>query len=428
MGAQSTKIFFRFAILCGIALYSTFALALSPVRSLLKENRLDEAVTMCRQFEVLSTIDNDNYIACAWVYFRSDRDESGQKLLAQVKRVNSVETRLLEAYAMMKGKNYTGARNIISELERQTKGTPVYLDVQELSAELYELNGQLDTAAFIYKLTVSDDRGRGRAHWGLARHYLKVGDTGRAIKHLEDTAKAWPKHIASRYNLGVLYLDRGDLAHAAKWLTAAYEMNSADFGVLEGLGRLFEQKGQIANAMKYWKKAIKVNKDAKVAKEKLAQHLEQYIDKAIAAEKFDLGMKYVHTLEGLGIESPKLLLQRGILHRMTRDYTKAAGDFQAYLATNPDDSLAHRELAIAYLNLKLLDEAANSVARAITKSPSDGENYAWMGFISEAQGNLEEAKENWKKAIRYMKDPEALRKATRKLASVEQKLKGKQEP
>ncbi|MBM4303252.1 MAG: hypothetical protein FJ112_02875, partial [Deltaproteobacteria bacterium] len=39
----------------------------APVKILLKENRIDEAVAVCRQYELLSTRDKDDRFACAWV-------------------------------------------------------------------------------------------------------------------------------------------------------------------------------------------------------------------------------------------------------------------------------------------------------------------------------------------------------------------------
>jgi tetratricopeptide (TPR) repeat protein len=405
----------------GLLLFTTSAWALSPVRELLQENRLDDAVPICRQFDVLSTNDTDSMFACAWVYYRTDRTDSAEKILDKLKNKFSLpEYQLLLAYGRIVKKQYDEARKIISVISSDNKGTSIALSADELSAEIYEILGQLDTAAFIYKHVVDDDSKRARAHWGLGRYYLSRGDNRRAIYHLEQTTKLWPKHMGSRFNLGVLYLSQDNTAEAARWLSDCYRLNKADAGVLEQLGVLFEKKGDIKEAIKQWQRAVEIKKDSPLAKEKLAAHSVTTVDSLMDSKKYPEALAKLESTKGIN-EQPRLLLRRATIYRNTGKWDKASVDFRNYLTAKPNDADASRELAICYLNLKLMDQALEYFSKAATLQPDEGLNHAWLGFMLEHKKQFPEAREEWKKAVALIKDPKELQKATRRLAAIDKR-------
>lgn len=397
--------------------------AASPVRNLLQENRLDEALVLCRQFEVLSTNDNDNFLACAWVYFRTDRVDSAEKLMDKMKRSFSLpEYQLLLAEGKIKRKQFEEAKKILSSITGEYKGSSIGLTAQELSAEVYENLGQLDTAAFIYKQVVGDDSKRARAQWGLGRYYLARGDNRRAIEHLETTTRLWPKHMSSRFNLGVLYLSQDNLPDAAKWLGECYKLDRSDTGVIEHLGLLFEKKGMIAEAIKHWQKAIELKKNSPLAKEKLAKYFTVTIDNLIEQKKYGQALAQIET-SGVPVTSqPKLMAKRGLIYRALGRYEKAAGDLKAYLNTEPNDPTAARELGICYVNLNLVDSAKVYFARATAAEPTNGFNHAWLAYVLETKGDLARARDEWQKAVELFRDPVEVEKATRRLAFIDKKL------
>src|SRR4051812_4767082 len=120
---MENRLHFFLLIAIGLFAYSP-ASALSPVRNLLQENRLDEALILCRQFEVLSTNDNDNFLACAWVYYKMDRVDSAEKLMDKMKRSFSLpEYQLLLAEGKIKRKQYDEAKKILSSITTEYKGS-----------------------------------------------------------------------------------------------------------------------------------------------------------------------------------------------------------------------------------------------------------------------------------------------------------------
>ncbi len=409
--------------LCGPFILGVITQAASPVRMLLLENQLDQALPYCRQFEVLSTLDNDNLLACAWVYFRTDRMESGDKILEKLKQNYSTpEYQMLVAFSKTKKKKFEEARQIFASLEKEHKGTPISLSAQELYAEAYEMQGELGTAAFHYKRIVGEDSKRARSHWGLARHYLSRGESGRASHHFEQTAKLWPRHIGSRFNLGVIALTANNLPEAAIWLGECYKLDKADPGVLENLGLLFERKGMYSDAVKYWERALALKKDSSIAKEKLGALYSKLIDQAIEKREYHKALTYIEAHGSLILDQSRIRLQRGVIQRNLGQFEKASGELLAYLSLTPNDPQAMRELGICYLNMKLFSQAATYFAKAVTQDPEDGLNHAWLAFVLENKGELARARDEWKRATELLRDPEELAKAARKLANIEKKL------
>lgn len=417
-----------FALLWAAIFFPAGGFAQSTVRSLLRENLLDDALRICRQYEVLSTPDKDNRLACAWVYFRSDRIDSAEKILEETRTdMNLPEYQLLLAMEKIKHKQFDEAKKLAESVSREYRGSTVGLTAQELSAEIYEIQGQLDTAAFIYKQVVSDDPKRGRAHWGLGRYYLSRGDNGRARTHLELTANYWPKHVGSRFNLAVLALGDGNLPEAYRWLSECYRLDKADAGVLEQLGVVFEKKGMITDAIRWWKKAVEVKRDSPLAKEKLATYVTSTVDALIESKQWEEALKQMLLSEKQMASDPSYLLKRGMIYRNLGKWDKAASDLNVYTNNNPGDASGMRELGVCYLNLKLPDQAAGFFNKALTLEPTNGMNYAWLAYVLESKGKLEEARQAWTKALELLKEPKEVQRATRRLASVEARLQSKEQ-
>lgn len=411
-----------FVLMC-LALGFPLAHSESPVRALLKENRLEEALPICRQFEQLSSSMKDNLLVCTWVYLRSDRIESAEKLIAQLASSETLpEFQLATAYLRLKKKQFNEARRIVSRLQSQSAGTLVEVSAEEMSAEIYEAMGQPDTAAFLYKQVLEREPDRARSHWGLGRYYLARNEPARSIPHLEQTAKMWPKHINSRYNLGVVYLGQDNLVDAARWFVECYKIDKADPDVQEHLGLLFEKKGYIDDAVRHWQKALALKKDMPVSRDKLEKYFSQTIDNLIANKQYNEALKKLASSNLKIAENPPLLLRRGIAYRYLNKFDKGAGDLKSYLAQIPGDPLALRELGICYVNLRLIDNAEVHFRRAVEQAPEEGLNHAWLGYVLESRGKLAEAKEHWAKAVEFFRDPVELEKATRRLASLEKRV------
>jgi tetratricopeptide (TPR) repeat protein len=416
------------------------------VRALLKDNRLDEALGICRQYEVMNTNVTDVLLGCAWVYYRTDKVPQAEKILEQTKKSSSsqAEYQLLNAYSKMLRREYDGADSILENIKSQNKGKPIAISAEELRGELKEMRDQLLSAAFIYKSVVEADPSRARAHWGLGRHYKNEGekrkdqgDIGRAIRHLEKVVILWPKHIESRFLLAQIYMGQGPdaLKEVAQWLNECYKINSSEPRVLEQLGLLFEKKGKLPEAIRYWQKTLEVKKDSKIAVEKLNQYFALQIDALMESKKWKEALARLDSAGKPLIDQPDYVFRRAtILRNLAIDdrssvdkpmVEKAIVEFSKYLRARNTDANALRELGICYFNLKKFDQANIYFSKAVAQDSNNGLNYAWKAFGFESKGDWESAHDAWIKAVELLKDPSELEKANRKLSHIEEKINKK---
>lgn len=413
----------RWALLW-VTWFSSASVFGDSVRELYVQNRLDEAATICSQFEVLSTTEADNFVVCAWVNLRLDKFENAEKFLAKLRGSPTTppDYPLLLAYSQMKRKQWDLARATVNQMIEQNRGGQLGLMAQELSAEIYEAAGQADTAAFIYKQIVGEDASRTRAHWGLARYYLAKNEPIRAKSHLAEVTKAWPKHVSSRFNLAILALQTDDLPTATTALIQAYRINQADAGVIEQLGILFERKGSMPEAIKYWRKAVALSSDSKIAKEKLVKHGTAVVDSMLEAGQFEDALKQIALLGKQVAKEPSMLLKRAIALRHLRQYRKAIDDLKTVLILDSRNMMAYREMGINLANLKRFQEALQTFKKGLELDPSNGLGYAWMAYCFESLRNFEQARAAWRGAVRFLSDASELSRAKQRLATLEAQM------
>lgn len=444
---------FFLLILAAVPRFALGAAAL--VRQLLDENRIEEAVPICRQYEVLPTRDDEVYFACAWVYYRTYRATAAETLLGKLKNAKSApEYQLLQIYGAFathllppeEVKKMDGATKQqyeekikfrISEAQKLLepfisayKAAPIGKRAQELSAEFYELKGQLEPAAFIYRGLIADNPKSARAQWGLGRYYLARGDFRRAKTHLEKTAELWPKHLGSRYNVALIYITEGTESYpiAAKWLTEAFKLDSADVGVLEQIGVVLENGKKIPAALKYWRRALELNPTAPIAFKKMEQYSDYVIDDLIAKKKWEEALAKIESLSVGSVEPEKFNLQRGICYRNLGEFKKAESYLRPLVENQAEpQSLILRELGVVEFNFKRHDEALKLFEKALSLDKNEPLNHAWLGFVLEAKKDYSAAVEAWNKAASLFKEAADVKRALEKVVRLETKLGVKRE-
>lgn len=418
------------------------------IKDLLQENRAEEAIPICRQYEVLPTRDDNVNFACAWVYFRTFRANAAEALMEKLKGSSFLpEYQLLKIYGIvaaqllpsdslkklesaarqqyedkLKGK-IAEAQQELQKFLGQYKTTTFGKRADELNAEFYELKGQLEPAAFIYRGILADQPKNARAHWGLGRYYLTQGDIRRAQASLEKTAEFWPKHIASRYNLALIAITQGPQSYreAARWLADAFKLDNADVGVLEQIGVLLEASGKPAAAVKYWQRALQLNPEAAIASKKLQQNTNIVVENLIAKKDWKEALLKIEAVAPAKEGGDEFSLQRGICYRHLGEFKKALDELSVVVREAPENPLALRELGIVTMNLEKTDEAIKLFEKAVNLEKNEGWNFAWLGFALEAKKDYIRAAEAWNQAASLLKEPSEIKQALEKLVRLEQK-------
>lgn len=405
-----------------LAWVSSVALAKGKAGELLEENRLKEALDFCEQADALSGDNKDNLWDCTWVYFYVNRIDLAEKLMDRLRpEFQDPQYKLLQALSLIKKKSYEKAIELVESVANDKKATAFEVKAWELKGMAYEENKNMGAAAFLYKTLVGDHPNSARAHWGLGRFYLERRDFVRAKNHFAETARLWPKYLPVRFALAKLALDQDDLKEADRWLLECYTLNKSDPGVLEQMGIYFEKKGKLDDAVKFWQRALSVKKDSAIAKSKLSIYITRLIDQLIEAKKLDEALALIDTSGALK-DLPDMRLRRGQIRVRLGQYDLALKDLLKYVTTNKKNADAFRDLGVCHLNLKLEAKAQEFFLKSLELDPSNGMTYAWVAFVLEKNGELEKAREAWQKAVDLIKEPEELAKATRKLATIHEKI------
>jgi tetratricopeptide (TPR) repeat protein len=94
-----------------------------------------------------------------------------------------------------------------------------------------------------------------------------------------------------------------------------------------------------------------------------------------------------------------LSLKQGLLFFERGEYAKAAEQFRAATASNPDSAKAHNYLGICYFQLKNYEPARGQFEKAAALDPSFASAYNNLGGIYAIKLEFEKAKEMFKKAL-----------------------------
>jgi len=444
-------LYFHVSILFGILLSVRAWPSSDLLKQLLEQNRLEEALPVCRQYEVLPTRDDTVNFTCAWIYYRTFRPDAAETALQKSKGSSTApEFQLLKIYGSvarellptdsieklgpegksqyelkLKARIIEAQKNLQDFIDRY-KTHPIITKAKEVNGEFYEMKGQLEPAAFIYRGIISEQPKSARAHWGLGRYYLAQGDLRRAKVSLEETAILWPKHIGSRFNLALISISQSGAQkndEAARRLTEAFKLDQSDPGILEQIGVLLEANGKALSALKYWKRALEINPKSQIASKKIQQNSALVVQDLISQEKWEESLTKIRSFSDPQGETPAdLQLFEAIANRHLGRFQIAHKILKKVVEFDPNLPLATRELGICELNLNRADEAISLFERASKMEKQEGLNFAWLGFAFEAKKDYWKAAKSWNHASTLFKSPKEIKNAIEKVVRLEQKM------
>jgi predicted Zn-dependent protease len=225
-----------------------------------------------------------------------------------------------------------------------------------------------------------------------------MGNSGDALKYLEQCAKINPQSDAAYYQMAQVVVANGDIKTGKLYLAKALSIDQNNIWYLTMLGGLYYQEKNIDSAIIFYEKAVKVlpekeslkltlgnlyseNKDYEKANS-IFNSLESkygvnetttisYIKNMMAEGKYDEAMN--KTLSLLK-EKPDEILYNGILadiYRGKGDKEKAMEVYNRLLERNPDNALIQLSLCDFLLNEKNYGELFSLLDRVILNSNVD---------------------------------------------------------
>jgi tetratricopeptide (TPR) repeat protein len=215
-----------------------------------------------------------------------------------------------------------------------------------------------------------------RAGESHASGYLDRGDANMLLKAYDKAIADYTQYLAKTpkdtYALGrrgEAYLETKKFKEAGADYDAILAIKPNDPAATQNKAVVALRLGDNSGAAAAFSKVISnpPKPDQKGALEARAQAYMNAKDYPNAIKDYDY-------LIGFDKTNSNAYYNRAVALASTGSYDKAAGDFNAYLASNPKDSApAYNGLGLAYANTKQYDKAADAFTKYITANPKDGQ-------------------------------------------------------
>jgi Tfp pilus assembly protein PilF len=132
-----------------------------------------------------------------------------------------------------------------------------YAPAWEAEGDVYMQGGWYRQGRMAFLAAVAADGNSGRCHRKLAEALLSLGQSEKALKHLEKALALLPKDVEILLALGETYLAMGNPGRAAGQFEAAAFLAKDDLRPKEGIARANMLRGNLAAALKAYEELVK---------------------------------------------------------------------------------------------------------------------------------------------------------------------------
>lgn len=277
------------------------------------------------------------------------------------------------AYAKGKGWRTDESEKYLVWWDRTYKGT----DSAVIGGVLYQKEDYQVAVTELEKAIQAGSKD-GRVYYQLAYCYQQLGNIDKAIELYKTAGKLLdeqdPSHrydYYSKYNLALLYKDKGSLDDAVTASQSAIEKHSDEPGAHNLLGWLYWKKGDVESAIKEYRASIKIDPNQEDA-------------------QYNLGVLYYNKGEvGDAKEKFNKVLKLNPQHKKAAVYLANLGDKTLLSKTEyaelaiPEPALRHCYLAKQYLDKGQYEEAASEYETALEVNPKCIEAHQGLGVVYE---------------------------------------------
>jgi tetratricopeptide (TPR) repeat protein len=291
------------------------------------------------------------------------------------------------------------------------------------AAFLYHIGKKLEATAELEKLAQSKPGDRS-ARLRLVAAYTGTDRRGEAMKYLAGILQKNPKDSDALLLRSRLYLDGGEVMEAGRDLELVLRFRPDSADVHYGLSRVYALQGLERNRRDQLSDTLRINNGLLGVRIELANSYTagrqaaaalDVLDGAPSAQKSSAAWIGVRNWALIALnrldeaaasvekglaqrQDPELLLQRGVMSAMKKDYAKARGDAEELLQLNPasaralnlavEVSLEQNDRAAALRFLRLI---AGKNSRSAPMQTVIGEWFRRLGLVTEARQGFDAA-------------------------------------
>ena len=266
-----------------------------------------------------------------------------------------------------------------------------FLNLGDIQVRLRQYQEALET----FRDALDQDPGNLDVQEHLAFALSSAGDLDEALAIYEELRKARPDKPEILRNLAFVYQQEGRVAEAIMLYTKLVEMDQATAQMVSQAGRLALDNHLYLPAVTFYKKLYEYNPNDVSTLHILGGYYFQigFYDEAL--------FYYDKLLEQDLTEEQALLYHkyRAYSRNKTKQYLKAAEDYEYLITQEPDDVSHHCNLAFAYRDAGELDKALATVKASVANHPQAGCIYYAWGVTLLARAREDENGKRYQQAI-----------------------------
>ncbi|MDO5725010.1 MAG: tetratricopeptide repeat protein [Tissierellia bacterium] len=225
-------------------------------------------------------------------------------------------------------------------------------------AVLYGDQNRFEESLAIYKRLLEMNPKNPYANYGMAVDTdLSGGDLNTSLKHYELAFKYKPDFQKAYYYAAVLADDLGDRKKSFKYYKKALKIDPYDYIALNDMGSLYERENQNDLALEYIERALELAPDFALALFNRGVVLKKLGLYSLALKSYYKAMEYS--------DDYKIYLNTGALYKEIGQIEKTKDILEIGVKKCPTNHILWYNLACAYSNLKMNNEAIWALIKAI---------------------------------------------------------------
>ena len=236
----------------------------------------------------------------------------------------------------------------------------------------------------------------------LGAAYDANGEPAKAVKAYQDGAKANPKSVDLRHELGMTLLGGGETKAGVEALEAAVALAENRPTILTDLAFGYAQLGNYKKALEVAQRAVSLAPDSADAFYVLGDSY------AALKNVKEARIAYTTALEQDALHTPSLY-HLGLLEAGEGNHAPAAKAFLRMVKIEPDNMRARARLGVSLAKLGKDDKARKLLQEAVGAMPESIAVHAALAEVSERAKDFATAEDEWKTVAKLSpaKSPEA---------------------